>query len=222
VTWLFVCIAFSIAYAAMVSDRPETHVADDSTFAPPAMVLPESGDAGVLRLVLDGHMAELAVANAPVDSIGTRMRAVAKLLLARRDAWKSAGAVDVEAGRLYEAHERFRPLLAAERSLISVLDDWRAPGDGPFRSPGEIDPREVSVVVIVLAVRESPVLRYMNQDTLVTVGQIGRGETVAAALGLIAELDDNSILAAEVLVRYAHAGDLFRAYPGGELVRLKT
>jgi len=215
VTWLFVCIALSIAYAAMVSDPPETHAADDSSFAPPGMVLPESGDVGVLRIVLDGHLKEL-------DAAREHVREVAKLLLAHRAAWKSAGAVDVEAGRLFEALERFRPLLATERELISVLDDWRAPGDGPFRSPGEIDPREVSVVVIVLAVRESPVLRYMNQDTLVTVGQIGRGETIAAALGLIAELGDGSILAGEVLVRYAHAGDLFRAYPGGELVRLKT
>jgi hypothetical protein len=72
-------------------------------------------------------------------------------------------------------------------------------------------------------VRESPVLRYMmKQDTLVTIGEIGRGDSIAAALETLAQLGDSSILAADVLVRHAHAGDLFRAYPAGELVRIKT
>lgn len=209
---MLVLMAVGIAYAAM-SERGEISFDDQDTIAPPMMVLPESGDLGVLRLVLDGHVAGLA---GPVAK-------VAKLLLARREAWRSAGAVDVEPGRLYDVPERYRPLLAAERERIAVLDEWRAPGDGPFRSPGEIDPREVTVVVLVVGVRESPVLRYMmKQDTLVTIGEIGRGDSIAAALETLAQLGDSSILAADVLVRHAHAGDLFRAYPAGELVRIKT
>jgi hypothetical protein len=222
VTWVLVLIAVTTAYAAMTASGPEDYTQGDQTVAPPMMALPESGDLGVLRIVLDGHLTELDAAREPASSVGAHLRAVAKLLLARRDAWRSAGAVDVEAGRLYEVPERYGPLIEAERERIAVLDEWRAPGNGPFRSPGDLDPRQVSVVVIVLGVRETPVLRYMKQDTLVTIGEIGRGESIAAALATIAEIGDGSIVAADVLVRHTHAGDLFRAYPGGVLVRLKT
>ena len=185
-------------------------------------VLPETGDLGVLRIICDGTVRqEIGNALAETRSIHETVRAVSKVLLAHRDAWRAAGAVDVDTCRLFEVPERYEPLLAAETERIAVLDAWEVPpDDGPFRTPGSADPRDVVVVVIVLGVRESPLLRDLQLDTLVTIGEIGRGDTVAAALGTFAGLGDR-LLMGEVLVRQTHAGDLFRAYSQTELVRIK-
>jgi hypothetical protein len=76
--------------------------------------------------------------------------------------------------------------------------------------------------VLVVAARASYARAVLGERTLVTVGELGRGDMLAEALETLVRLPASELVGVKVFVRSAPAADIALIYARDELVALTT